>query len=155
MTTLRTHAVVPVFEHRENRARTALARATAELTAKRATIVALQRMIHSIDERVRNLHRGLDGSTAHTAAALQDVQTNIDALTSARHRLIITLQQARHTVQLLAAQRQAAMQVWNASRQRLDLARSFARRADVMVAHRAEEMLETECSFAASSGLLR
>jgi chromosome segregation ATPase len=155
MTTLRTHAVVPVFEQRENRARSALARATAELTAKRATITALQQMIHSVDARVRSLHDGLDGSTTHTAETLQDVQSNIDALTDARHRLVITLRQTHHTAQSLAAQRQTAMRAWHASRQRLDLARSFARRADVMVALRAEEMQEAEWSFATSSGLLR
>ena len=152
---LRTHAVLPVFEHRENRARSALATATAELAAKRATITALQRMIHSIDERVRSLHRGLNGSATHSAATLQDVQSNIDGLTSARQRLVITSQQAQHAVQSLAAQRQTAMRAWHASRQRLDLARSLARRADVMVALRAEEMQEAECSFAASHGRLR
>jgi tRNA G37 N-methylase TrmD len=144
VTMLRTHTLLPVLEHRQSRTRSALARASAACNEQQNTLAALDKMIHAIDARVRTLHDALGATATHTAASLQDVQQNVGVLTTARSRLLVTRRATQQSLQLLAAQRHEAMQRWRLSQLRLEHARTLARRADLLVALRAEDALQTE-----------
>lgn len=152
----RAHLLIPVLQHRETKAKLALARVSREVSESRAQLDSIDQMIAGVSARVTAALSTRDSNSPRLIAEMTDLEEQLKALRAARAHLAGLHGQAQETLNELIVRHRQATREWRHQEARLDHIQALVRQArlsrDLRATEREDEFQSEDLAAARSVG---